>query len=386
MRTRLALLVFALPLSFYAYACSSDDDPPAAPGDDAGVDGSQPPPGDGGGQPDTGPPADGGDAGPPLCTGNPLTADGGTPDGGAMIGPEAGAGAPRQLATSVGDYYDGPTYTDLFGGALVFSQVFGPFTPRVVRMGPDGGAVTEVRARADGEFLPIGNAIRGNTILTALAPTDLAQAAGIWQTFADGGAGPTLETGDAVDPNDLVALKDGTIFFTDPGFQLQSTTTGIFRIAGDGGVMPVQTFNTNTNRANGIALSPDEKTLYVAFTDTKRIVKYTITNGVAAQPEDLSITLIDDPDGIAVDEGGNLWIAESVRPTDFNAPENGGRVEVFAPDGTKHGEITFPDHRPTGVAFGGPDNKSVYVTANQFNLATYSGFVFVYGSRCAGVR
>jgi sugar lactone lactonase YvrE len=103
------------------------------------------------------------------------------------------------------------------------------------------------------------------------------------------------------------------------------------------------------------------------------------------------VQVVDDPDGIAVDEGGNLWVAEAVIPGNDNAPTNGGRVEVFSAAGAKWGEITFPNHRPTAVAFGGAGNKALYITANQFSTpgnpsGNYTAFLFAYETRCAGLR
>ena len=65
---------------------------------------------------------------------------------------------------------------------------------------------------------------------------------------------------------------------------------------------------------------------------------------------------------------------------------------MFAPDGKKLGEITFPDHRPINVAFGGADNKTVFIVANRNAAAgggggaDYNGHIFTFTSRCAGVR
>jgi sugar lactone lactonase YvrE len=136
--------------------------------------------------------------------------------------------------------------------------------------------------------------------------------------------------------------------------------------------------------------------LYVAMGGAgKRIDRYTVgANGATAvaNPAALQAQYADDLEGIAVDTGGNIWVAESARATNPDNPPNGGRVEVFAPDGKKHGEIVFPGHRPINVAFGGADNKTVYIVANRNanagggGSADYSGFIFTFTTRCAGVR
>ncbi len=376
MKIRVSLVSLLVPASLYAFAACADD-PETKP--TIAIDGAV---ADRIGAVDA---ADE-DATPTVCPGNPLTTDGTTPTGGATVA--ATPPVVRPLLTQDVDWFDGPVYTDLFGGALVFSQVF---SQRIVRTGPDGGPPVELRATMNADLLPIGNAQRGRSILTAIAPTQ-ASGARLFQTFDDGGAGASLATGNAGHPNDLVVLDDGTVFFTDPGFQLQTVNTGVYRISPSGDVTSVQTFDASNNRANGIAVSPDQKALYVSFTDTKRIAKYALSSGQTATfVADVPVTLAEEPDGLAVDVSGNLWVAEAVAPTNPEAPENAGRVEVFAPDGTRWGAIVFPNHRVTGVAFGAEDNKAVYITAVQYATPgvlgnSYAGSLFVYVARCPGVR
>lgn len=388
-KRRFALVFVTLPLAFYVYACSdSTENPggstnPDASSDvqtnpsDTGTDGNNPTDGsvDSGTDADSGPLA--------TCVGNPLTADGGTPDGGVD------AGLTNQIAS--GTFLDGPVYVDLNGGMLVLSEVFGR---RVATVAPDGGALQTLRQLSNNptDPIPIGNAIGksdgGNDLVfTAQAPGQVTQAqrAVIRTKLDDGGVQTTTTLPSPVSsPNDLVVSKKGETYFTDPAYQAFPTTsvqTGVYRLLGDGGVEPIQTFAAGvSDRANGIALSPDESTLYVSFTDAKRITKYTVNaNGSVTTPVVTTMTFIDSPDGIAVDVGGNIWVAEA----NVNGATNSGRVEVFAPDGTKWGEIPFPNNRPTGVAFGGSDNKTLYVTTEKGN--TTSG-LFVFRSRCVGLR
>lgn len=374
---RLALLLAAAPLAFAAWACSDDPAGPVA-GEDAGTDGG------GNTDEDTGTTnndsgkedADAGDAAPPTaCTGNPLASDGDAGDAGdAGIAIQFDGGTVKAIATGL--FLDGPQWIDDdAGGAIVYSEVT---AQAIVQNGPDGGSRKVLRPTGAGN-LPIGNGRTGNFIYTALSRET--GGGGILRMLVDGGNPTGFDGGLANSPNDLVASSKGFVYFTDPGFQTSGISTGVFRLAPDGNVTTITKFDGGLNqRADGIALTQDEKTLYVGFFDMKRITKYTIdADGVASNPQTVPITPIDNPTGIAVDVGGNLWIAES--PED--AGEVRGRVEVFDPAGKRWGEIPFPDSRPTGVAFGGPEGKTLYITTER---GAAEGTLYVMKSRCAGVR
>ena len=373
-RRRLALVLTAVPLAFAAWACSDDDvgPSPGEAGDGGGGGRDEQDTGTKTGDSSTLDPGDAGDGGPAAtCTGNPL-ADVDAPDGGVAINPDGGA----LKAIAVGQFLDGPQWIDDdAGGAIVYSEVN---AQTIVRNGPDGGARTVLRATGEGN-LPIGNARAGSFVYTALSRT--AGGGGILRMLVDGGDPTGFDAGFANSPNDLVASSKGFVYFTDPGFQTSGISTGVFRLAPDGTVTTITKFDGGlADRADGIALTQDEGTLYVGFFDAKRITKYTIdANGAASNPQALAIAPIDNPTGIAVDIGGNLWIAES--PEDEQ--ELHGRVEVFDPAGKRWGEIPFPDSRPTGVAFGGADGKTVYVTTER---GVADGTLYVLTSRCAGVR
>lgn len=408
MNRRLALLWALAPLSaFYVWACSSDD--AAAPSEQDGGSSTSSSSSSSGGSSSsssggsstsssggTGDAGDGGgDAGNPLtCVGNPLSADGGTPDGGVILSADAG-GVVRTAVTSTDTFVDGPVYTDIFtGGALVYSEVFG-IGKRVMRTGPDGGTPTfviDAPGTDPNQGLPVGNAVKGSFILTTYVKQNGSPNSQILQTAADGGSGPPITLPGALgvsDPNDLVVTKGGTIFFTDPAYQSGNTATGVYKVATDGGVSLVKGYTTAAgDKPDGIALSPDEKTLYVGFGLNQRIDRFTLdANGNAtAVAQAFPATFTDLPEGLATDSGGNLWVAEAPA----NDKTNGGRVSVWDPTGKKWGEIRFPNHRPIGVAFGGSaDDKALYILANRYTGAGTSGYdayVFIYNMRCAGVR
>jgi gluconolactonase len=156
-------------------------------------------------------------------------------------------------------------------------------------------------------------------------------------------------------PNDLAVRSDGTIYLTDPDHQrgarpAEITIRGLYRLR-----PPLTTSGANEallldgtlTQPNGVALSPDEKTLYVGSSGSE-IWKF----AVAADGSVSDRTKFADTgasDGLSVDCAGNLYVTS-------------GDVEVFAPDGTRVGNITL-DGMPTNVAFGGTDRKTLYITA-----------------------
>jgi len=157
-------------------------------------------------------------------------------------------------------------------------------------------------------------------------------------------------------PNDLDVASDGSIYFTDPPYGVDEANreldfSGVYRLSPDGALSLV----TDTlSRPNGICLSPDESKLYVNDSGKTFIRVYdvtddgTVTNGrrFATPASDAEGTT----DGMKVDAEGNLY---STGP---------GGVWIYAPDGTLLDRLSVPEP-PTNVAFGGPDNKTLFITA-----------------------
>jgi gluconolactonase len=110
---------------------------------------------------------------------------------------------------------------------------------------------------------------------------------------------------------------------------------------------------------NGIALSPDEKTLYVVSNGSGYVRAFPVnSDGSTGKGEDI-ITTLDGPDGMSVDCAGNLYVTE----------HSEGDVVVFDKTGKELGRIVGgsggdnpPMARVTNVAFGGSDGKTLYIT------------------------
>ena len=164
-------------------------------------------------------------------------------------------------------------------------------------------------------------------------------------------------------PNDLVYKTNGDLYFTDPPFGLPKAFDdprkelpfqGVYRLATDG---TLTLLIKDIKAPNGIAFSPDEKTLYVSDVDPKRAawlaydVKEdgTVTNGrVFFDATQWRKDPYFGPDGMKIDKQGNLFGA---RP---------GGISVFAPDGTHLGSIETGG--PTSNMTWGEDGSVLYVT------------------------
>jgi gluconolactonase len=156
-------------------------------------------------------------------------------------------------------------------------------------------------------------------------------------------------------PNDLVFRSDGTIYFTDPDYQLGNRTSetgkkGVYRVDPAGTVTLV---DDTFGMPNGITLSPDEKVLYVADNNGSVLRTFNVaTDGSTSGRKDFA--QVSSPDGIGMDCAGNLYVASN----------SAGIIQVFAPSGAKLGSITVASSL-SNIAFGGPDGKTLYATAGK---------------------
>ncbi len=153
-------------------------------------------------------------------------------------------------------------------------------------------------------------------------------------------------------PNDLAIRKEGDVYFTDPAFGNQQDTReldffGVFHISRKG---ELEVIAKPKGRPNGIALAPDGRTLYVGNSDERNVRAYDLDKNGAASNERTLISGIEGvPDGICIDEKGNLYVAAKT-------------VAVFTPEGKPLGNIVL-EETPSNCTFGDPDLGSLYITA-----------------------
>jgi len=157
--------------------------------------------------------------------------------------------------------------------------------------------------------------------------------------------------------NDLTVRTDGNIYFTDPDYQLGGRTneTGMKGVYRYSPAKVVSVVDSQFSQPNGVSLSPDESTLYVADTQAGRIRKFAIAaDGTTSGKSDFAN--VTSPDGGAVDCAGNLYWASNSAP---------GKVVVISPTGTPLGTISVgSSDKPTNVAFGGTDHKTLYISTS----------------------
>jgi gluconolactonase len=152
------------------------------------------------------------------------------------------------------------------------------------------------------------------------------------------------------EPNDLIVKRDGTIWFTDPSFDADPSALGFYGVYRlDPKTKAVTLLTKALGEPNGIAFSPDEKTLYVS--DSGSIASFPVTTGETLGRPNLQFG--EGSDGIGVDSRGDVW-----------ATTGGQDVVVTAPSGKRIGAITFPG-TTSNLAWGGANDKTLFVTTQE---------------------
>jgi len=165
-------------------------------------------------------------------------------------------------------------------------------------------------------------------------------------------------------PNDLVYRSDGTLYFTDPPFGLprgfedrrkELPFSGVYSVTNG----KVRLLSDELTGPNGIAFSPDEKTLYVGNWDERRkvVMSYEVRPDGSLEPGRVFFDMTsangeDAIDGIRVDEEGNVYVSGP------------GGLWILSPEGKHLGTIVPPKH-PHNFAWGDADGKTLYLCARN---------------------
>lgn len=165
-------------------------------------------------------------------------------------------------------------------------------------------------------------------------------------------------------PNDLVYRSDGTLFFSDPPFGLPKSYDDPRKELPYSGVFALyrgqlKLVSTDLKGPNGIALSPDERYLYVGNWDPEKkiVMRYVANPDATLSGGEVFFDMTSAPgqdaiDGIKVDQQGNLYVSGP------------GGLWVLSPAGKHLGTIKTPKH-PHNLTWGGEDGKTLYLTAQS---------------------
>jgi gluconolactonase len=183
-------------------------------------------------------------------------------------------------------------------------------------------------------------------------------------------------------PNDVVVRSDGTVWFTDPAYGIDSDYEGhcaeseigachVYRL--DPGKGSLEIVADDFERPNGLAFSPDERRLYVSDTGVshvpdgpKHIRVFDVDAGGALSGGEVFATCgAGVHDGFRVDDVGRVWASA------------GDGVHCYEPDGTLIGKILVPE-AVANVVFGGPKRNRLFICATA---SLYSVLLPVNGAK-----
>ncbi|MDA1095239.1 MAG: SMP-30/gluconolactonase/LRE family protein [Acidobacteria bacterium] len=270
-------------------------------------------------------------------------------------------------------FTEGPTVAE--DGAVYFTDID---NNRILRMSTDGEVSTYRQPSNGANGLIFDTEWRllaceggdSETALPRVTRTNLAT--GEVEVLADHYEGKELHR-----PNDLTFDGQGRIYFTDrpePNWRPEQTGVhGVYRVDPDGSVTRILT-EPEVIRPNGIVISPDDTTLYLLETEQSaegpRLIR---AYDLAADGTVSNMRVFHDfypgrsGDGMTIDSAGNLYVAAGLnrlRGTSETLDTVAG-VHVFSPDGVLLEHIPIPEDTITNAAFGGPDLRTLYVTAGK---------------------
>jgi gluconolactonase len=255
---------------------------------------------------------------------------------GTADAPIVPADAKLEKLWSEGEFTEGPAQGP--DGCIYFSDIGN----RIMKFDPKSGKTTEYRnpsGRANGlDFDPQGR-------LVAAEGANTGGKRRISVTEKDG----------------TVDFK-GRIYFTDPRYvgneSRELDSESVYRVDPDGTVTRII---ADVQKPNGIILSPDMKTLYLAESHPKSdrlLLAYPLKEDGSVGAKRVLYDFKNDRgiDGMSIDVKGNLYATAGQGKT--------GGVTIFDPHGKKLEFIPTPEV-PTNSVFGGPDRKTLYVTAGR---------------------
>ncbi|MEO0636502.1 MAG: SMP-30/gluconolactonase/LRE family protein [Pseudomonadota bacterium] len=175
-------------------------------------------------------------------------------------------------------------------------------------------------------------------------------------------------------PNDVVVRSDGTVWFTDPPYGINSDAEGypaaseiggcyVFCVHPDGAIKAIA---TDFDKPNGLAFSPDESKLYIA--DSGAIQGASFPGIDYDLPHHIRVF---DVDGDTLSNGRVFAVIEPGVPDGFRVDHEGyvwtsahDGIHCLTPDGTRIGKIVLPT-QTSNICFGGSDGRTLFITSSD---------------------
>ena len=244
-------------------------------------------------------------------------------------------------------FVEGPVWRE--GVGLLFSDLS---ANKAYRWTPETGAVVYLNPSGNSNGLAYdaqGRLLLAQTGFRRIARRD---SSGMVTSLAASYGGKKLNS-----PNDIAVKSDGSIFFTDPPFNIplgqakELTFSGIFRISPSG---TLQLLDSTLSEPNGICFSPDETKLYVDNSSQRVIYVWDVLNDstIANKRPFASMSLAGYADGMKVDAPGNVFCTGPLG------------IWVFTPDGAVIDTILVPG-QTSNCNWGEPDGKTLYITSGS---------------------
>jgi len=255
----------------------------------------------------------------------------------------------ERIATGF-SFTEGPLWNDTLG--LLFSDIN---ANRIYQWSPlDSSTKTYLQPSNNSNGLTYDSA--GRLIFTQMNLRRIAR-----QEF-DGTITPLVSTYNGKkfnSPNDLVVKSDGSIFFTDPNWNVpggqqnqELSFQGVFRLSPAG---TLTVLDTTFDKPNGICFSPNEEKLYVNASSQGRIYVWDVVDdSTIVGKKVFNTTLLNGyPDGMKTDTAGNIFCTGP------------GGVWIFSPSGEYLDKIAMPQgaSNPSNCNWGDDDRKTLYITA-----------------------
>jgi gluconolactonase len=288
----------------------------------------------------------------------------------SLLAPQSGLTIAARTCLLEGPAFDG-------NGNLYFSDIIGNQIYRLTPDGalsvfrPDSGRTNGNTFDAQGRLISCEGAEFGRGGRRRLVRTDLES--GHVEVLSERFEGRRYNS-----PNDVVTDVFGRIWFTDPFYgedrsALELDAEAVYCIDVNG-VVSRMLSQPQIERPNGLAITPDAHTLFVIDSHTRPGGNRKVWSFDVAKDGLLSgQRLVFDfgrgrgGDGMRLDEYGNLWVAAGIlharHPGETDEVPAG--VYVITPQGELLGRIPIPEDLCTNLAFGGMDQKTLYVTAGK---------------------